>query len=74
MDTEKIIQNLNRLPKVIEKEMPSKYVPKQPKIREKFTTIYVPVSLHKQLATLVLEQSIKTRKKIHIWEYISQKI
>ena len=43
------------------------------KVKEKFTTIYVPVSLHKKLASIVLEMSLKTGKKVHIWEYIEKK-
>ena len=45
----------------------------EPKAKEKFTTIYVPVTLHKRLAQIVLELSIKTGKKVHIWEYIDKK-
>jgi predicted DNA-binding protein len=44
------------------------------KTKEKFTTIYIPASLHKRLASLTLEKSLKTGKKIHIWEYIEEKI
>jgi hypothetical protein len=40
------------------------------KPKEKFTTIYVPASLHKQLTMETLEISIKTGKKMCIWEYI----
>ena len=43
-------------------------------VKEKFTTIYVPISLHKKLASIVLEQSLKLKRRVHIWEYIENKI
>lgn len=41
---------------------------------EKLTTICVPISLHRRLTQLALEESIKAGKKIHIWELIEKKI
>ena len=41
---------------------------------ERWTTIYVPKALHKRLASIVLEQSVRTGKKVRIWEYLTGKL
>jgi hypothetical protein len=44
------------------------------KTKRDFTTIYMPKTLHNELTQIILENSIKTGKKVHIWEFIAEKI